>query len=144
MEKWLSVEEIAQILSIHPRTVRRMLTDEVIKGDKIGRQWRVREQSLHMYLESDNGRMQIQSKREQILADFANRPVTNEKDIEVLLAIKCQKAKLKDLQTKMPILLETLNAHEDLQFAMTSEDGMAQLTLNGSIELISRVVELLK
>lgn len=45
-EKLYSVDETAEILGIHPMTVRKWLTAGKIRGVKVGRLWRIPESSL--------------------------------------------------------------------------------------------------
>ena len=47
--KYITVNEDAEILSIHPRTVTKYLTLRRIKGAKIGRIWRIDEQDVHRF-----------------------------------------------------------------------------------------------
>ena len=41
-----SVEDLSRILDMHPKTVRRFLREGILKGRKIGREWKVRQQDL--------------------------------------------------------------------------------------------------
>lgn len=45
-EKLFPVDETAEILGIHPMTVRKWLTAGKIRGVKVGRLWRIPESSL--------------------------------------------------------------------------------------------------
>lgn len=45
-DKLYTIEEAAEILDIHPNTLRRWLRQGVIKGEKYGRLWRVKESEL--------------------------------------------------------------------------------------------------
>jgi excisionase family DNA binding protein len=53
MEKaFLTAEQVAEQLQMHPRTVRRMLADGRLPGTKIGtKEWRVSAQSLREFIE---------------------------------------------------------------------------------------------
>lgn len=44
-----NVAEIARILDLHPKTVRRLIRDGQIKARKIGREWRIRKEDLREY-----------------------------------------------------------------------------------------------
>lgn len=43
-------EEVADILKINPHTVRQYLRDDKLKGFKIGRSWRVKEEDLKEFI----------------------------------------------------------------------------------------------
>ncbi len=47
MERFLTVEQVAQTLQVHLDTVRHWLRTGQLKGSKIGRVWRVPESELH-------------------------------------------------------------------------------------------------
>jgi len=54
--KYITVQEAAEILSIHPRTVTKYLTQGQIKGAKMGRLWRLDEQDVHRFFEEVKAR----------------------------------------------------------------------------------------
>ncbi|MCG8571455.1 MAG: helix-turn-helix domain-containing protein [Spirochaetes bacterium] len=66
-EKLYSVEEAAQILDLHPKTVQRFIREGGIKGNKIGREWRIPQASL----------------KEFTHAELAENPVTNNSETEL-------------------------------------------------------------
>jgi excisionase family DNA binding protein len=47
----MSVEEVAEYLSLHPLTVRRLARDGEIPAFKVGRQWRVKRALLDAWIE---------------------------------------------------------------------------------------------
>ena len=46
MERYLTVEQAAQVLQVHPDTVRGWLRDSQLAGRKVGRAWRISESEL--------------------------------------------------------------------------------------------------
>ena len=50
MEKLLTVEDVASILQVTEETVKRFLRKEEMKGHKIGRLWRVKEEDLESFI----------------------------------------------------------------------------------------------
>lgn len=46
----MTVEDVAQYLSLHPLTVRRLARDGEIPAFKIGRQWRVKRELLDQWI----------------------------------------------------------------------------------------------
>ena len=50
--KIYTVEEVADLLKIKPTTVRAMLRDNEINGFKAGKAWRVTEDDLKKYIQS--------------------------------------------------------------------------------------------
>jgi len=51
-EKYLTVQDAAEILSIHPRTVTKYLTSGQLRGAKMGRIWRLDEKDVRDFFET--------------------------------------------------------------------------------------------
>lgn len=51
-EKFFSVESIAQMLDIHPKTVRRYITEGKLRAAKVGKQYRVTGHDLSLFVEA--------------------------------------------------------------------------------------------
>jgi putative molybdopterin biosynthesis protein len=50
-EKVYTVEQVAEQLKVHPRTVYRLLDAGELKGIKVGRQWRITPEALNSFLQ---------------------------------------------------------------------------------------------
>ncbi len=50
MIKMYSIEEVADMLNVNRNTVRRMLIRGELKGIKVGRLWRIKEEDLKEFL----------------------------------------------------------------------------------------------
>jgi len=68
MEKLYTVEDIAHMTSLTSRTIRNYLKDGVLKGSKIGGQWRFTEDNFKELLESGDMRNKV---RQDVL-DFVD------------------------------------------------------------------------
>lgn len=53
--KIYTIEEVADLLTLKPTTVRAMLRDKEINGFKAGKAWRVTEDDLKKYIQSQGG-----------------------------------------------------------------------------------------
>ena len=51
-ERYITVKEAAEILSIHHRTITRFLTTGKLKGAKVGRSWRLDEKDVRDFFEN--------------------------------------------------------------------------------------------
>jgi len=52
--KMYSIEEVADMLNVNRNTVRRMLIRGELKGIKVGRLWRIKEEDLKEFLAIDD------------------------------------------------------------------------------------------
>lgn len=50
-----TVTEAAEILAVHPETIRRLLREEKIEGAKIGDNWRVSARAINAYWKAQGG-----------------------------------------------------------------------------------------
>lgn len=46
---WLSVEEAAAVLSVHPNTIRRAIASKELVATKLGKGWRITPEALQEY-----------------------------------------------------------------------------------------------
>lgn len=50
--KYYTVQEIADMLYLHPETIRLLIRSGDLKAIKLGKGWKIREEELKKYLES--------------------------------------------------------------------------------------------
>lgn len=50
MADLLKVDQVAQMLDMHPRTIRRYIRDNQLKASKIGGEWRIRKEDVEMFM----------------------------------------------------------------------------------------------
>jgi excisionase family DNA binding protein len=46
----LTVDQLAQILELHPRTIRRYIRENQLKASKVGGEWRIRREDAEMFI----------------------------------------------------------------------------------------------
>lgn len=51
-EKYYSVEQISEMLNIHPKTIQRYIREGKLRAGKIGKSWRVTGHDLSVFMES--------------------------------------------------------------------------------------------
>ena len=52
LEKFLTVQEAAEIFNVHPHTIIKYLANGQLRGAKIGRVWRMEEKDLRDFFET--------------------------------------------------------------------------------------------
>jgi len=70
MDKLYTVEDIAQMTSLTARTIRNYLKDGILKGRKIGGQWRFTEEDIGKFMDSGTFGEEIKNRTRQDLMDF--------------------------------------------------------------------------
>ena len=52
---YLTVEQISEMLNIHPKTIQRYIREGKLRAVKVGKSWRVNGHDLSVFLESNKG-----------------------------------------------------------------------------------------
>jgi excisionase family DNA binding protein len=135
-----TVAEIAKILDLHPKTVRRFIRDDRIRARKIGREWRVRKEDL----------------REYAHGELAGRPTEDESTIpladrvHVSAVIELEEGNSAEVSRISNTLLAVLSGKDqawgdsryDLIFH--PETGRARFVLFGAPQFIRTLLELVE
>lgn len=50
MADLFTVDQLAQMLDMHPRTIRRYIRDQQLKASKVGGEWRIRREDAEMFI----------------------------------------------------------------------------------------------
>lgn len=50
MADFLTVDQMARMLDMHPRTIRRYIREEQLKASKVGGEWRIRKEDAEMFV----------------------------------------------------------------------------------------------
>jgi len=72
MEKLYTVEDIANMTSLTTRTIRNYLKDGLLKGKKIGGQWRFTEEDIKNLMDNGDFAKNISNKNREDVLDFLN------------------------------------------------------------------------
>lgn len=51
MERYYTVDQIANMLSMHPKTIQRYIREDKLYAKKVGKSWRILEQDLNKFME---------------------------------------------------------------------------------------------
>ena len=54
MERYYTVDKIANMLSMHPKTIQRYIREDKLHAKKVGKSWRIYEQDLKIFMECSN------------------------------------------------------------------------------------------
>lgn len=50
----LTVEQVAHVLDMHPKTIRRYIRDGILEAVKVGGQWREKAEDLGVFMDSSD------------------------------------------------------------------------------------------
>jgi excisionase family DNA binding protein len=70
MSDLLTVDQLAQILEMHPRTIRRYIREDKLKAVKVGGEWRIRKEDAEVFI---GGRLdEIKSEAHDVVKAFVD------------------------------------------------------------------------
>lgn len=72
LEKLYTVDDIADFTNLTTRTIRNYLKEGILKGKKIGGQWRFTKQNIDELLNDNNAKVEMIDTNNQFLMDFVN------------------------------------------------------------------------
>ncbi len=62
LEEILDADEVAKLLRVHPRTVKRLASEGILPGFKVGSQWRFRREAINEYIRRQERQHEDQKK----------------------------------------------------------------------------------
>ncbi len=64
LENILDAEQVAGMLKVHPRTVKRLASQHILPGFKVGGQWRFRREAIEEYIREQEQQSKQQKQSE--------------------------------------------------------------------------------
>lgn len=65
-EKFYTIEQIAGILGMHHKTIRKFITEGKLRANKVGKQWRISGHDLSIFIEDNNISSQNKTENENV------------------------------------------------------------------------------
>jgi len=115
MEKLFTVEDIANMTSLTTRTIRNYLKDGILKGRKIGGQWRFTEEDIKNFMDNGTYGEDFKNKTRQDLLDFIDGVNTFADNIGEIQTCSIIDLYQEDeiVKVKTDKLIEFINSHNE-------------------------------
>jgi excisionase family DNA binding protein len=84
----LTVDQFAQILELHPRTIRRYIRDHQLKASKVGGEWRIRKEDAEMFIGGRLNELKTEAAKD-ILAFIQGRESEADGKFQVCTVLDC-------------------------------------------------------
>ncbi len=69
--KFYTIDQIAELLDMHHKTIRKFITEGKLGASKVGKQWRISENDLSIFMEKNNIRMGNEKISEELNVDYS-------------------------------------------------------------------------
>ena len=145
LEKLYSVEEIAQMTSVTTRTIRNYLRSGILKGRKIGGQWRFRLEDIENMMNQANHAFRENSGR--IVRDFIDSvytPFPQSISVCTMADVPCSKEKAEQLSKTLCDLWNQQTAHGTFRYDYLEDVQTARYTLLAPLELVQTALAVLQ
>lgn len=74
-EKFYTIDQIAEILGMHHKTIRKFITEGKLRANKVGKQWRIAGHDLSIFMENNNVNISYKNEVEDEKIEFSNSNV---------------------------------------------------------------------
>lgn len=74
-EKFYTIDQIADILGMHHKTIRKFITEGKLRANKVGKQWRISGHDLSLFMEDNNVNIKSNNKLKSEKIEFSNGDV---------------------------------------------------------------------
>ena len=78
-DKFYTIEQVAEMLGLHHKTIRKFITEGKLTANKVGKQWRISGHDLSIFMENNNVNMSNRSTNKD--QDSGLEFSTNERDV---------------------------------------------------------------
>lgn len=74
-EKFYTIDQIAEILGMHHKTIRKFITEGKLMANKVGKQWRISGHDLSLFMENNNVNVRNKNEVENEKIEFSTGSV---------------------------------------------------------------------
>lgn len=139
-EKYYSVDQISEMLNIHPKTIQRYIREGKLRAGKIGKSWRVTGHDLSVFMEST--KLSIRKENTDTGKQSSNEiKVSSVMDIDVEGmedAIRIMNTVTAALNTNLPEY-----GHPTMHAQFLESESKVRVTIWGNILFARAIIELI-
>ena len=114
-EKFYTIDQIAEILGMHHRTIRKFITEGKLRANKVGKQWRISGHDLSLFMEDNNVNIKSNNKLENEKIEFSTGDIdSNNKTnkINISTVIDINEVDMDDHKRISNMLLALMNSKD--------------------------------
>jgi len=134
INNYYTVEQVSEMLSIHPKTIQRYIREGKLRATKIGKSWRVTGHDLSVFVEN-HGAKALGSENQSLPSVMASSVVDiivdgKEDAIRIMNTITAA------LNAKQPVY-----EHSSMQSQYIERENMVRITLWGNIHFMAVMMD---
>jgi len=143
----LTIEQVAQILNLHSKTIRRYISEGSINANKMGGQWRIKTEDLKKFMGGEDYIKFSRTREEESLKGFIEGK-SSEIDgrIQVCTIIDVYVEAVEEIKPICQALLDLMNSGDEeqksakFQYSFIAEEKKGRFTLWGNPKFIAKML----
>ncbi|AJS58578.1 helix-turn-helix domain-containing protein [Paenibacillus sp. IHBB 10380] len=149
--RFYTIDQVAEILDIHHKTVRKFIKEGKLKANKVGKQWRISQIDLDIFTRDKKSIMEneVFSSDEEI--EFSNRYIKKEKtsEIKVSSVIDLEEISKDEYSRISNMLLAIMNCKDEKIYGYTinmkysQNENRLKIMLWASLELTKEILDII-
>lgn len=114
-EKFYTVDQIAEILGMHHKTIRKFITEGKLRANKVGKQWRISGHDLSLFMEDNNVNVRNNNEVENEKIEFStsNGDINNKVNkINISTVVDINEVDMDEYRKISNMLLAVMNSKD--------------------------------
>ncbi|WBW96480.1 helix-turn-helix domain-containing protein [Oceanirhabdus sp. W0125-5] len=142
MKELFTVEEVAQVLDVHTRTVRRYIKEDKLCASKVGGRWKVEKDELKRFMNNEEIIEHFQKKQDDILLGLMEGKSEEKVTLHTIVDFKVESEE--EIEKLCGRVCNTINKVENgnirFQYNYNKETGIGRFIFKGDSKNICKVV----
>lgn len=143
----LTIEQVAQILNLHSRTIRRYISEGRINANKVGGQWRIKTEDLKRFMGGEAFCKSSREHEEENIKSFIDGKSSEiSGNIQVCTIIDIYVEAVEEIKPICQALLDLMNNGDEeqksakFQYSFITEEKKGRFTLWGNPKFIAKML----
>ncbi len=113
-EKFYTVDQIAEILGMHHKTIRKFITEGKLRANKVGKQWRISGHDLSLFMENNNVNIRNKNEAEDEKIEFStsNDNINKTNKINISTVVDINEVDMDEHRRISNMLLAVMNSKD--------------------------------
>lgn len=151
-EKFYTIDQVAKIIGIHHKTVRKFIAEEKLKATKVGKQWRITGYDLNNFMDNNDAKVQndVQNEISQLEFSTVNIEKGNISNmISISTVVDINEIDASEYRRISNTLLAVMNSNDDklkdstIHIKYYPNEKNVKIMLWGSIKFIHEILDLI-
>lgn len=149
-EKFYTIDQIAEMLELHHKTIRKFINEGKLRANKIGKQWRITGHDLSLFMENNNVNIKNVNKSDDENIKFSTSSVDDKNitsKIGISTVVDLNSIDLNEYRKLSNMLLAVMNSKDNnlsnstINMKYYPEAQNLKIMLWGGIEFIKEMLD---